>query len=52
MTLVPEGENGFKRLGGEETSGLGYRNFISHSKLRTRRYIKDNAVYIILQVES
>ena len=49
--LNPEGEVPFQRPQQDENEGLGYQKLISHSKLRTRRYIKDNTVYIQVQLQ-
>ena len=49
--LAPEGQVQFQRPQEDQNEGLGYLNFISHSKLRTRKYIKDNTVYIQVQVQ-
>ena len=51
MSLIPEGEDSFKRPKQDENESWGFDNFISHSKLRTRKYIKDNAVCIQVQIE-
>ena len=50
-TIIPEGEDNFKRPKQDENESWGFDNFISHSKLRTRKYIKDNAVCIQVQIE-
>ena len=49
--LAPEGQVQFQRPQQDENKGLGYNEFISHSKLRTRKYIKDNTVYIQVQIQ-
>lgn len=45
-TLVPEGQREFKRPRQRENEGYGYDQFVKHSTLRTRQYIRDHAVYI------
>ena len=49
--LDPEGEVQFQRPQQDQNEGFGYNKFISHSKLRTRKYIKDNTMYIQVQVQ-
>ena len=51
IVLNPEGQVQFQRPQQDQNEGLGYKKFISHSKLRTRKYIKDNTVYIQVQVQ-
>ena len=51
VALDPKGQIGFRRPQQDENTGLGCKQFISHSKLRTRRYIKDNTVYIQVQIQ-
>jgi hypothetical protein len=51
-TIVPEGENAFKRPRQRENSeGCGLPQFVKHSTLRTRQYIRDHAVYIKIVVD-
>ena len=45
-TLIPEGQREFKRPRQRENEGWGYDQFVKHSTLRTRQYIRDHAVYI------
>ncbi|CAB4041354.1 TNF receptor-associated factor 4-like [Paramuricea clavata] len=50
--IVPEGENAFKRARQRENSdGCGLPQFVKHSTLRTRQYIRDHAVYIKIVVD-
>ena len=49
-TMVPQGEKEFKRPRQRENSGLGTGEFIKHSTLRTRQYIRDHAVFIKIVV--
>ncbi len=49
--LVPEGQEAFKRPGHREKGGLGYKDFVKHSTLRNRQYIKDHTVYIKIIVD-
>ncbi|XP_028393154.1 TNF receptor-associated factor 2-like isoform X3 [Dendronephthya gigantea] len=44
--MVPEGQKEFKRPRQRENIGYGTDDFIKHSTLRTRLYIRDHAVYI------
>jgi hypothetical protein len=45
-SAVPEGEINFKRPRQRENLGRGFSQFVKHSTLRTRQYIRDHAVYI------
>ena len=49
--LVPEDENSFKRPRQRQNQGIGLPRFVEHSTLRTRRYIRDYAVYIKVLVD-
>ena len=49
--LVPAGEVEFKRPRQRENEGYGYKDFVKHSILRARRYIRDHAVYIKIVVD-
>ena len=49
--LDPEGHVQFQRPQQDQNGGFGHQNFISHSKLRTRKYIKDNTVYVQVQIQ-
>ena len=44
--FVPEGQDEFKRPRQRENKGYGYQNFVKHSTLRTRQYMRDDAVYM------
>ncbi|XP_028393216.1 TNF receptor-associated factor 3-like, partial [Dendronephthya gigantea] len=50
-TLWPRGENEFQRPRQRENTGVGTRNFVKHSTLRTRQYIRDHAVFIKIVVD-
>lgn len=41
----------FKRPLENENSGIGFCNFISHSRVKERRYIVDDSIFIQVQVE-
>ena len=49
--LVPERREEFKRPRQRENKGYGYQDFVKHSTLRTRQYIRDDAVYIKILVD-
>ena len=50
--LVPKGENAFKRPRQRENrDGWGLSQFVKHSTLRTRQYIRDHAVYVKIVVD-
>jgi hypothetical protein len=50
--VVPEGQNAFKRPRQRENSeGCGKSQFVKHSTLRSRQYIRDHAVYIKILVD-
>ena len=51
MTLIPEGEKNFNRPVAELNRGCGFPNFMLHSTLRTRQYIKNRTVYIAVDIE-
>ena len=44
--FVPEGQEEFKRPTQRENKGYGFQNFVKHSTLRTRQYMRDDAVYM------
>ena len=51
-TFLPEGQHVFERPQQDENGGFGFKALISHLNLRSRNYyIKDNVVYIKLQIE-
>jgi hypothetical protein len=50
-TFVPAGEVEFKRPRQRQNEGYGYQDFVKHSTLRTRQYIRDHAVYIKIVVD-
>jgi hypothetical protein len=49
--LVPEGQKHFKRPRHRENEGWGLSDFVKHSTLRTRQYIRDHAVFVKIVVE-
>ncbi len=49
--LVPNGQEGFQRPSQRENKGRGYQNFVKHSTLCARQYIRDDAVYIRIIVD-
>ena len=49
--FIPSGEEEFKRPRQRENEGMGGRQFVKHSTLRTRQYIRDHAVYIKFMVD-
>ena len=51
MDLVPNGQEEFRRPKQLENKGLGYQQFVKHSTLRTRQYMRDNTVYIKILVD-
>ena len=48
---IPIGQDEFKRPIKKENNGHGFLSFASHGTLRTRKYIKDDTVYITLSIE-
>ncbi|CAB4020837.1 TNF receptor-associated factor 4-like [Paramuricea clavata] len=48
---VPEGEKEFKRPRQRENVGCGENQFVKHSTLRTRQYIRDHAVYMKIIID-
>ena len=50
-TAVPDGEIEFMRPRQRENEGWGKTQFVKHSILRTRQYIRDHAVYIKIVVD-
>ena len=51
MSTVPEGEKEFRRPRQRENLGWGKQRFVKHSTLRTRRYVRDHAVYIKIIID-
>ena len=49
--LVPNGQEAFQRQRQRENIGRGKQKFVQHSTLRTRKYIRDDAVYITILVD-
>jgi hypothetical protein len=49
--LTPSGQENFKRPTQRENVGRGRPQFVKHSTLRTRQYIRDHAVYIKILVD-
>ncbi|XP_028393168.1 TNF receptor-associated factor 4-like [Dendronephthya gigantea] len=50
-SFVPEGENNFKRPRQRANTGRGFPDFVLHTTLHTRQYIRDHAVYIKIIVD-
>ena len=50
-TMTPTGQEAYERPKDEENDGYGFLNFVSHATLLTRKYIKDDTVYITLSIE-
>jgi hypothetical protein len=51
-TTVPDGQEvAFKRPRQRENVGRGAPQFVKHSTLRSRQYIRDDAVYIKLLID-
>ena len=48
---TPEGEDSFKRPIEKENSGYGCARFVSYATLLTRKYIKDDTVFITVSIE-
>ena len=46
VTMGPQGEEMFQRPRQRENESAGEPQFVRHSTLRTRQYIRDHAVYI------
>ena len=49
--FTPSGEENFKRPRQRENKGMGSPQFVKHSTLRTRQYIRDHAAYIKILVD-
>ena len=50
LAIVPDGQEEFRRPRKRENEGWGKQTFVKHSTLRTREYIRDDTVYIKIQV--
>ena len=50
-TTIPHGQDNFKRPKQNENDGWGSDRLILHSELRSRKYIKDNAVCVKVLIE-
>ena len=50
-TITPEGEDNFKRPNKKANKGRGFPDFVSHATLRTRKYIKDDTVFITVSIQ-
>ena len=50
-TITPRGEKYFERPKDLANLGYGYANFVSHTTLETRKYIKDDTVFITVSVK-
>ena len=51
VALCPKGEKMFQRPRQHENEGAGEPQFVKHSTLRTRQYIKDHTVYIKIFID-
>ena len=49
--LVPRGENNFNRPTQRENTGRGLLDFVEHSALSARQYIRDDTVLIMVMVD-
>ena len=49
--LVPRGENNFNRPTQRENTGRGLLDFVEHSALPARQYIRDDTVLIMVMVD-
>ena len=49
-TFTPGGQDEFKRPIKKENVGRGFANFVSHARLQTRKYIKDDTVFITVSI--
>ena len=50
-TMTPGGQDNFKRPIEKENTGYGFANFVSHARLQTHKYIKDDTVFITVSIE-
>ena len=50
LAMVPDGQEAFRRPRKRENDGWGETQFVKHSTLRTRQYIRDHTVYIKILV--
>ena len=50
-TMTPAGEDNFKRPIEKENAWYGFATFVSHATLQTRKYIKDDTVFITVSIE-
>ena len=50
-TTTPLGQNSFKRPNKKENMGLTQALTVSHATLQTRKYIKDDTVFITVSIE-
>ena len=50
-TMTPAGEDNFKRPIEKKNRGYGFPSFVSHATLITRKYIKDDTVFITVSIE-
>jgi TNF receptor-associated factor 4 len=51
LAIVTEGENPFQRPREHKNTGGGRPQFVKHSTLRTRQYIRDDTVYIKIMID-
>ena len=50
-TVTPRGQENFQRPKDLVNLARGYPNFVSHTTLETRKYIKDDTVFITVSVK-
>ena len=50
-TIIPVGEDNFKRPIEKENAWYGFATFVSHATLQTRKYIKDETVFVTVSIE-
>ena len=50
-TMTPLGHHSFERPIEKENVGYGFTDFVSHATLQTRKYIKDDTVFITVSIE-
>ena len=50
-TMTPLGHRSFERPIEKENVGYGFTDFVSHATLQTRKYIKDDTVFITVSIE-
>ena len=50
-TYTPRRQDAFKRPIENENFGRGFPSFVSHATLQTRKYIKDETVFVTVSIE-